>query len=445
MELATAVGATCCGIDASPRLIAVARDRNPDADLRVGDMHDLPWDDASFDVVTSFRGIWGTTPDAVAEAHRVLAPGGRLGITVWGHIKVSPGAWALAPLALASEPKVEHQAAMVALGRPGRGEELLAQCGFVDVERHEIPFVWEFADPDAYARAMSSLGPAYEAIQNVGEEEFIRWATEHARQRVRDGLPLRAPIAAVGYVARKPSMARAGSCRPVGGDVVPRRRAALAGRAAALRRRRERDGLRHERLQALGPRSGGDECDLRPARSRRRIRSAHVPAASDPRHVVRSGPRRLVLRAGMGQPAGRRGRRRGGRARDPRRRRAARQQRAGARRLGPPADPGSELDDSRGRGVTARRRLRRRADLRHLRVRRAPHRVLHGQRRARRPTRLATGCRRARCSPRRDHVRPAGRAAPSRSDTSGRRDRRAETATRLRRRKSCTDRPGGDV
>ena len=234
-------------------------------------------------------------------------------------------------------------------------------------------------------------------------------------------------------------------CQPVDGDVVPRRGAALPGRAAALRRRRERDGLRDERLQALGPRSGGDECDLRPARSRHRIRRAHVPAASDPRHVVRSGPRRLVLRAGMGQPAGRRGRRRGGRARDPRRRRAARQQRAGTRQLGPPADPGSELDDSRGRGVVARRRLRRRADLRHLRVRRAPHRLLHGQRRARRPTRLATGCRRARCSPR-CRSRSAGRSHhPSRSDTSGRRDRRAETATRLRRRKSCTDRPGDDV
>ena len=68
VELATAVGATCSGIDASPRLIAVARDRNPHADLRVGDMQDLPWADASFDVVTSFRGIWGTTPGAVPEA-----------------------------------------------------------------------------------------------------------------------------------------------------------------------------------------------------------------------------------------------------------------------------------------------------------------------------------------------------------------------------------------
>jgi uncharacterized peroxidase-related enzyme len=208
VELATAVGATCSGIDASPRLVAVARDRNPRADLRVGDMQDLPWPDASFDVVTSFRGIWGTTPDAVAEAHRVLVSDGRLGVTVWGHVKRSPGAWSMEPLRLATAPKVEHQAAMVALGRPGAGEDLLARCGFVDIQRHEIPFVLEFADPEAYARAISSVGPAYEAIENVGEEEFTRLAIDLARQRVRDGLPLRAPIAAVGYLARKPSTAR---------------------------------------------------------------------------------------------------------------------------------------------------------------------------------------------------------------------------------------------
>src|SRR5258708_1714982 len=52
VELAGVRGARCAGIDASPRLLAVARDRNPSADLRVGDMHSLPWDDESFDVVT---------------------------------------------------------------------------------------------------------------------------------------------------------------------------------------------------------------------------------------------------------------------------------------------------------------------------------------------------------------------------------------------------------
>ena len=207
VELAALRGATCAGIDASSRLIDVARDRSPDADLRVGDMHATPWDDAAFDVVTSFRGIWGTTPDALIEVRRLLAPGGRLGLTVWGHIKASPGAWALTPFTWATQDKVENQAAMVSLGRPGAGEELLATMGFVEVERVEIPFAWEFPDPETYARAIASTGPAYEAIQTVGEEAFLQSAADLARERARDGLPLRASIKVVGYVARKPAAA----------------------------------------------------------------------------------------------------------------------------------------------------------------------------------------------------------------------------------------------
>jgi SAM-dependent methyltransferase len=208
LELARARGASCSGIDASPRLVAVARDRNPDADIRVGDMNALPWDAASFDVVTSFRGIWGTTPDAVAEMHRVLRPGGRAAITVWGHLKVSPGAWALAPFRLAATEKVGNQAAMVSLGRPGAGEQLLASCGFAGIERVDVPFAWEFADPQLYARALAASGPAYEAIQNVGEAEFQRAAVEQAQEQLRDGLPLRAELNVVGYLARKPEGAQ---------------------------------------------------------------------------------------------------------------------------------------------------------------------------------------------------------------------------------------------
>jgi SAM-dependent methyltransferase/alkylhydroperoxidase family enzyme len=206
VELAGLRGARCAGIDASERLIAVARDRNPEADLRVGDMHALPWEDGAFDVVTSFRGIWGTTPGVMSEVHRVLVPGGRVGITVWGHIKASPGAWVLAPFTLAAAPKVENQANMVALGRPGAGEKLLQDAGFSDVERLDIPFVFEFADPELYARALASTGPAFEAMEAVGEAAFLKAAVELAREKVRAGLPLRAPVAVVGYVASRPAV-----------------------------------------------------------------------------------------------------------------------------------------------------------------------------------------------------------------------------------------------
>ena len=39
-----------------------SRAAEPDADMQAGDMHALLWVDGTFDVVTSFRGIWGPTP-----------------------------------------------------------------------------------------------------------------------------------------------------------------------------------------------------------------------------------------------------------------------------------------------------------------------------------------------------------------------------------------------
>jgi hypothetical protein len=84
------------------------------------------------------------------------------------------------------------------------GEQLRKSHGFVDVERPDVPFAWEFADPQLYARALACAGPAHAAIQNVGEAEFHRAALEQAHRRLRDGLPLRAEINVAGYLARKP-------------------------------------------------------------------------------------------------------------------------------------------------------------------------------------------------------------------------------------------------
>jgi ArsR family transcriptional regulator len=68
-------------IDASPRVVAAARERLrglPNVEVREGDMHALPFADASFDLVALMHALtYATRPAvAVAEAARVLRPGG---------------------------------------------------------------------------------------------------------------------------------------------------------------------------------------------------------------------------------------------------------------------------------------------------------------------------------------------------------------------------------
>ncbi|MGH3432590.1 MAG: methyltransferase domain-containing protein [Thermocrispum sp.] len=77
-------GATLTGIDLSELMLAIARDRagelGREVDLRLGNAHELPFDDAAFDTVVCTFGLCAI-PDldaAVAEMIRVLRPGGRL-------------------------------------------------------------------------------------------------------------------------------------------------------------------------------------------------------------------------------------------------------------------------------------------------------------------------------------------------------------------------------
>lgn len=84
------------GLDASEAMLARARARLPDADLRHGSAERLPWPDATFDRVMCVHAIhhFPKQPAFVREARRVLRPGGAaLALTLDPH---SPDmAWAV--------------------------------------------------------------------------------------------------------------------------------------------------------------------------------------------------------------------------------------------------------------------------------------------------------------------------------------------------------------
>jgi ubiquinone/menaquinone biosynthesis C-methylase UbiE len=75
---------TLDAIDLDPGMIAYARGRDPDGrvSFAVGDVADLPYPDARFDLVVSSlsQHHWGDVEGALRSVRRVLRPGGRLWI-----------------------------------------------------------------------------------------------------------------------------------------------------------------------------------------------------------------------------------------------------------------------------------------------------------------------------------------------------------------------------
>src|SRR5919108_770853 len=86
LRLAADGGAEPSGLDASEALIAFAQTRLPQADLRVGEMEELPWDNDTFDLVTGFDSFFFANDmvAALREAGRVAKSGAPVVIQVWG-------------------------------------------------------------------------------------------------------------------------------------------------------------------------------------------------------------------------------------------------------------------------------------------------------------------------------------------------------------------------
>jgi SAM-dependent methyltransferase len=91
-----ALGHEVVGVDASPTMIAAAREAAPEMELHVADAADLPLPDASFGLVVAFMSLQDVDDlaGAVGELARVLVPGGRLCLAIV-HPLNSAGAFAV--------------------------------------------------------------------------------------------------------------------------------------------------------------------------------------------------------------------------------------------------------------------------------------------------------------------------------------------------------------
>lgn len=171
--LASLRGAHVTAFDASASLLDIARTRVPEADVREGDLQDLPFADATFDAVTAVNSVFYAADLAAAmhELARVARPGGRVVVTAWGppeRCETLAALRALGPL-LPPPPPGGAPSGPVALAAPGALAAALTAAGLRVVEEGEVDCPFVYPDAEAAWRGNASAGPMQAAIAHSGE------------------------------------------------------------------------------------------------------------------------------------------------------------------------------------------------------------------------------------------------------------------------------------
>lgn len=173
--LASFRGAKVTAFDASPGLLAITRQRLPEADVREGDLESLPFADATFDAVVAVNSVFYAANMAAAmrELARVARPGGRVVITAWGPPEkceflraVMP---ALGPL-MPPPPPGASPPHPGALSQPGALAGVLNAAGLRVLEGGEVACPFVFPSLEASWRGNSAAGVNQAAIAHSGEE-----------------------------------------------------------------------------------------------------------------------------------------------------------------------------------------------------------------------------------------------------------------------------------
>ncbi len=206
--------------DVAPEMVAIAAARAAlaaEADDALGqvraqvlDLEEIAVPDASFDVVVCREGLMFALDPARAarEIARVLRPGGRLGVAVWGTREQNP--W----LGVLADVVHEHTGLAVpppgtpgpfSLGAEGALEEVLTGAGLVDVDVQEVQLPTHDASFEDYWQLRTDLaGPLKRRLAAL---------EGHGLEAVRDAVRERLAAYLTPDGLRIPGLARIGSAR----------------------------------------------------------------------------------------------------------------------------------------------------------------------------------------------------------------------------------------
>jgi SAM-dependent methyltransferase len=190
LVLAAERGAEPAGLDVTPELLAIARERLPGADLHEGDMETLPWEDEAFDAVVGVNAFQfaGDLRRALAEAARVVRPGGRVVASLFAAPERSQSTAVHHAMQALIPPADAAEHAPYALSAPGNLEAALADAGLRVADDGEVGCSWRYGSmEDAIHGLLCSAGGA-RAREAAGEDAVRRTLAEALAPFERDGV-----------------------------------------------------------------------------------------------------------------------------------------------------------------------------------------------------------------------------------------------------------------
>jgi SAM-dependent methyltransferase len=194
-ELAAATGAFVTGVDLAPGLIETARERalerGIDVEYVVGDIERLPFEEASFGVVSSTCGIM-FTPDhraSASELARVTEPGGRIALVNWTPDSTMAGVFGV--MRPFQPPPPEGVGSPFQWGDEDHVRELLGDAFELELETHDSPLEHESGEA-VWQLFSGSYGPTKvlaESLDDERREELHRsFAAFHEEHRANGGI-----------------------------------------------------------------------------------------------------------------------------------------------------------------------------------------------------------------------------------------------------------------
>jgi SAM-dependent methyltransferase len=171
-QIAAGLGARVFGLDAAEPLLEIARRRVPAGDYRLGELEQLPFADATFDLVTGFNSFqYAADPkSALGEARRVAKPGAPVVIMTWGRPEGMEAASLVAALRPLMPPPPPGAPGPFALSDETALRAFAEAAGLTPVELMDVDSPWVYADLATALRGLGSSGVAARAAGNSSKE-----------------------------------------------------------------------------------------------------------------------------------------------------------------------------------------------------------------------------------------------------------------------------------